>query len=109
MDLHVRDMRLEETPLAIDYFHSSTPEHWRCLELTRYASPKGGLGILIQIPVRPSARRAESFLRHLVDGWASGWILKLRQDNIRQAGKYEFACHRANAATAGETVHNASA
>jgi len=31
MDLHVREMRLEETPIVIDYFHSSTPEHLEML------------------------------------------------------------------------------
>ena len=31
MELQVREMRLEETPLVIDYFHSSTPEHLEML------------------------------------------------------------------------------
>jgi RimJ/RimL family protein N-acetyltransferase len=31
MELHVREMRVEETPLVIDYFHSSTPEHLELL------------------------------------------------------------------------------
>jgi RimJ/RimL family protein N-acetyltransferase len=31
MELDVRAMRLEETPLVIDYFHSSTPEHLEML------------------------------------------------------------------------------
>jgi RimJ/RimL family protein N-acetyltransferase len=31
MELNVREMRLEETPLVIDYFHSSTPEHLEML------------------------------------------------------------------------------
>lgn len=31
MQLDVREMRLEETPLVIDYFHSSTPEHLEML------------------------------------------------------------------------------
>src|SRR4029078_13351981 len=31
MRLDVREMRLEETPLVIDYFHSSTPEHLEML------------------------------------------------------------------------------
>lgn len=31
VQLHVREMRLEETSLVIDYFHSSTPEHLEML------------------------------------------------------------------------------
>ncbi|MBR0855594.1 GNAT family N-acetyltransferase [Bradyrhizobium liaoningense] len=31
MGLDVREMRLDETPLVIDYFHSSTPEHLEML------------------------------------------------------------------------------
>ena len=72
MKLSVREMRVEETPIVIDYFHSSTPEHlemlgvdptrlpprevWENLFKSQYSLPLGerrGIFVIWLVDERP--------------------------------------------------------
>ncbi|MEH2609249.1 GNAT family N-acetyltransferase [Bradyrhizobium sp. AZCC 1693] len=75
MELHVREMRHEETSLVIDYFHSSTPEHLEMLGVdpTRLP-PRDVWGSLFKsLYGLPLAERRGFYLIWLADGRPIGF------------------------------------
>jgi len=75
MDLHVREMRLEETSLVIDYFHSSTSEHLEMLGVDPTRLPPRDVWastFSTQCGLPPGERRA-FFVIWLMDGHPVGF------------------------------------
>jgi len=75
MELQVREMRLDETPLVVDYFHSSTPEHLEMLGVdpTRLP-PKDAWTSLFEGQFSlPVSKRRGCFVIWIMDGRAIGF------------------------------------
>lgn len=75
MELQVGEMRLDEIPLVIDYFHSSTPEHLEMLGVdpTRLP-PKDAWTSLFEAQFSlPVPKRRGCFAIWLMDGRAIGF------------------------------------
>jgi RimJ/RimL family protein N-acetyltransferase len=75
MDLDVREMRLEETSLVIDYFHSSTPEHLEMLGVdpTRLPAKDAWASLFKTLFDLPLPERKGFFLIWLADGRPIGF------------------------------------
>ena len=75
MDLNVREMRIEETSLVIDYFHSSTPEHLEMLGVdpTRVPPKDVWTSLFKSLFDVPLAERRGFFLIWLADGRPIGF------------------------------------
>jgi RimJ/RimL family protein N-acetyltransferase len=75
MELNVREMRLEETSLVIDYFHSSTPEHLEMLGVdpTRLPSRDVWASLFKSLYDAPLPERRGYFLIWLADGRPIGF------------------------------------
>ena len=75
MELHVREMRLEETPIVIDYFHSSTLEHLEMLGVdpTRLPSREVWASTFNAQFDLPLNERRGFFLIWLIDGHPIGF------------------------------------
>lgn len=75
MPPHVREMRLDETALIIDYFHSATPEHLEMLGVdpTRLPARDIWKSAFEANDARPLDQRKGVFLIWLMDGDAVGF------------------------------------
>jgi RimJ/RimL family protein N-acetyltransferase len=75
MKLQVREMRLEETSLVIDYFHSSTPEHLEMLGVdpTRLPPRDVWASLFKSQYALPIAERRGFFVIWLTDGRPIGF------------------------------------
>lgn len=75
MQLDVREMRLDETGLIIDYFHSSTPEHLEMLGVdpTRLPARESWTSAFEAQYARPLDQRKGVFLVWLIDSSPIGF------------------------------------
>jgi RimJ/RimL family protein N-acetyltransferase len=75
MQLNVREMRLDETALIMDYFHSSVPEHLELLGVdpTRLPARELWASAFEAQYARPLDQRKGMFLVWLMDGDAIGF------------------------------------
>jgi RimJ/RimL family protein N-acetyltransferase len=75
MDLDVREMRLDETGIIVDYFHSSTPEHLDTLGVdpTRLPDPARWRERFAAERAAPLAERSTFQLVWLIDGRVVGF------------------------------------